>query len=109
MSTTRTRRLVTSLSVATLLLLPVSFATAQGQGDGNRPIEMTFTKWVTTSPLMEGYWGDNFANTFVGEVFQRQVSQRQADNCFLPGQTAAASSGSRRSTSSTTATVRSSP
>jgi len=84
MSTTRTRRLVTSLSVATLLLLPVSFATAQGQGDGNRPIEMTFTKWVTTSPLMEGYWGDNFANTFVGEVFQRQVSQRQADSCYLP-------------------------
>ena len=109
MCTTRTRRLVISVAGAILLLLPVSPAVADGHGDRNRPIEMTFTKWVTTFPLMDGYWGDDLANKFAGEIFQRQVSQRQADNCFLPGQTAAASSGSRRSTSSTTATVRSSP
>jgi hypothetical protein len=48
----------------------------------NRPIEMTFTKWITTFPLMEGYWGGDLANEFVGEVFQRQVSQRQADNSY---------------------------
>ena len=66
------------------MLLPVSLAMAAGHGDRNRPIEVTFTKWVTTFPLMEGYWGDDLANEFVGEVFQRQVSQRQADNCFLP-------------------------
>ena len=84
MSTTRTRRLVISLVGAILMLLPVSLATAQDQGDPNRPVEVAFTKWVTTSPLMEGYWGDDLANKFVGEVFQRQVSQRQADTCFLP-------------------------
>jgi hypothetical protein len=50
----------------------------------NRTIEVTFTKWVTTFPLMEGYWGDAVGNTFVGEILQRQVSQRQADNRFLP-------------------------
>jgi hypothetical protein len=58
----------------------------QGENDDrpNRPIDMTFTKWITTFPLMEGYWGGDLANEFVGEVFQRQVSQRQADNCYLP-------------------------
>jgi hypothetical protein len=84
MTTTRTRTLVTSLAVATMLLLPVSLATAQADGDRNRPVEMTFTKWISTFPLMEGYWGDDLANKFVGEILQRQVSQRQADNCFLP-------------------------
>ena len=84
MSTTRTRRRVTSLVGAIVMLLPVSLAMAQGNGDPNRPIEVTFTKWVTTFPLMEGFWGDGLANKFVGEVFQRQVSQRQADNCYLP-------------------------
>src|SRR4051812_43349362 len=84
MTTTRTRTLVTSLAVATMLLLPVSLATAQADGDRNGPIEMTFTKWISTFPLMEGYWGDDLANKFVGEIFQRQVSQRQADTCYLP-------------------------
>ena len=84
MSTTRTRRRVTSLVGAIVMLLPVSLAMAQGNGDRNRPIEVTFTKWVTTFPLMEGYWGDDLANKFVGEIFQRQVSQRQADTCYLP-------------------------
>src|ERR1044071_7041607 len=84
MSTTRTRRLVISLVGAMLMLLPASLATAQDQGDPNRPVDVAFTKWVTTSPLMEGYWGDDLANKLVGEVFPRQVSQRQADTCFLP-------------------------
>ena len=84
MSTTRTRRLVVSLVGAIVMLLPVSLAMAQGHGDRNRPIEVTFTKWVTAFPLMEGFWNDDLANRFVGEIFQRQVSQRQADNCYLP-------------------------
>jgi hypothetical protein len=84
MSTTRTRRCVTSLVGAIVMLLPVSLAMAQGNGDPNRPIEITYTKWITTYPLMEGFWGDDLGNKFVGEVFQRQVSQRQADNCYLP-------------------------
>jgi hypothetical protein len=68
MSTTRRR--VASLVGAIVMLLPVSLAMAQGRGDPNRPIDVTFTKWVTTFPLMEGYWGDDLANKFVGEVFQ---------------------------------------
>jgi hypothetical protein len=81
----------------------------QGENDDrrNRPIDMTFTKWITTFPLMEGYWGGDVANEFVGEVFQRQVSQRQADTCYCLRQIAAASFGSRRSMSSTTRTVHS--
>jgi len=66
------------------MLLLVSPAVAEGDHDQNRPIELTFTKWVTTFPLMKGYWGGDLANEFVGEIFQRQVSQLQANNCFLP-------------------------
>src|SRR5262245_57304513 len=84
MSTTRTRRRVASLVGAIVVLLPVSLAIAQEPGESNQPVEVTFTKWVTTFPLMAGYWGDDLVNEFVGEVFQRQVSQGQADNCFLP-------------------------
>jgi hypothetical protein len=74
MSTTRTRRRVTSLVGAIVMLLLVSLVMAEGHGDRNRPVEVTFTKWVTTFPLMEGYWGDDLANIYVGEVLQRQVS-----------------------------------
>ena len=74
MSTTRTHRRVTSLVGAVVMLLPVSLAMSEGHGDRNRPVEVTFTKWVTTFPLMEGYWGGDPANIYVGEVFQRQVS-----------------------------------
>jgi len=84
MSTTRTHRRVASLVAAMVMLLPVALLIAEEHGDRNRPVEITFTKWVTTFPLMKGYWGDDLANEFVGEVFQRQVSQLQADNCFLP-------------------------
>ena len=74
MSTNRTRRRVASLVGAIVMLLPVSLAMAQGRGDPNRPVEVTFTKWVTTYPLMEGFWGGDTANKYVGEVLQRQVS-----------------------------------
>jgi hypothetical protein len=84
MSTTRTRTRVASLVGAIVMLLAASLAIAQEPGDRNPPVEITFTKWVTTFPLMEGFWGDDLANKFVGEIFQRQVSQRQADNCYLP-------------------------
>ena len=74
MSTTRTRRRVTSLVGAIVMMLPVSLAMAESHGDRNRPVEVTFTKWVTTFPLMEGYWGGDPANIYVGEILQRQVS-----------------------------------
>ena len=57
MSTTRTRRRIASLVGAIVMLLPVSLAMAQGRGDPNHPIEVTFTKWITAYPLMEGFWG----------------------------------------------------
>ena len=37
-------------------------------------VNLTFTKWVTTSPLMEGFTGGDIPGKFVGEVLQRQVS-----------------------------------
>ena len=40
----------------------------------------TFAKWVTTFPLMEGYWGDDLTNKYVGEILQRQVSANPALN-----------------------------
>jgi len=48
------------------------------------PVEVTFTKWVSTSPLMEGFTGGDLPGNFVGEIFARQVSQRQAGECYLP-------------------------
>ena len=38
------------------------------------PVDITFTKWVTTFPRMEGFTGGDIPGDFVGEVFQRQVS-----------------------------------
>jgi hypothetical protein len=90
---------VTSLVIAVVLLLPVSpilagapdaqLAMTQGSrspfspvpaaeraGDRHRgPIEVTFTKWITTYPLMAGFTGGDVPGDFVGEVLQRQVSQ----------------------------------
>ena len=84
MATTRSRRRVASLIGALVILFPASLAIAQGRRDPHRPVDITFTKWVTTFPLMEGSWGDDPANRFLGEIFGRQVSQRQAGDCFLP-------------------------
>jgi hypothetical protein len=84
MRTMRVYRRVVSFAGAIALVFQISPAFAEGRGDDSRPVEVRFTKWVTTAPLMEGFWGGDLANKFVGEIFQRQVSQRQADNCFLP-------------------------
>ena len=62
------------------MLLPVSLAMAQGRGDPNHPIEVTFTKWISAYPLMEGFWGGDPANEYDGEVLQRQVSVSPALN-----------------------------
>jgi hypothetical protein len=61
-------------AIVVLLLLHVSPAIAGGQLDGNRPVELAFTKWITTYPLMEGVVEGDIAGAFVGEVLQRQVS-----------------------------------
>jgi len=84
MRTNRVHCRVACLVGAVALFIQISPATAEEHHDNNGPVAIAFTKWVTTFPLMEGFWGGDLANKFVGEVFQRQVSQRQADNCYLP-------------------------
>jgi hypothetical protein len=44
---------------------------------------LTFTKWVTTYPLMEGFWGGDPANKYVGEILERQVSVNPALNSII--------------------------
>jgi hypothetical protein len=83
MNISRTRRRVTSLVAGIVWLLPASAAVAH-PGDRNRPVDLTFTKWVTTFPAMAGYWNGDLGNAFVGEIIERKVSALQADNCFLP-------------------------
>ena len=73
MSTTRTR-CVTSLVGAIVMLLPVSLAMAQGNGNHNRPVEVTFTKWVTTGTFLAGIAGGDIDGRFVGEVLEGQTS-----------------------------------
>ena len=49
-------------------------ATEKADDKHHRRVEVTFTKWITTYPLMAGITGGDVAGDFVGEVFQRQVS-----------------------------------
>jgi hypothetical protein len=80
MSTVHTRSRVACLVVAMALLFHIAPVMAAGDDDPNRPVQTTFTKWVTTSPLMEGFWGGDLANRYVGEILQRQVSVNPALN-----------------------------
>jgi hypothetical protein len=68
---------------AMALLIPFAPVMAAGDDDPHRPVEVTFTKWVTTSPLMEGFWGGDLANKYVGEILQRQVSVNPALNTIV--------------------------
>lgn len=74
MTTIRLQSRVASVVGAIVLLLPMSPAIAQGHRDNNRPVEVTFTKWVPASPLMVGFTGGAAPGIFVGEILQRQVS-----------------------------------
>jgi hypothetical protein len=38
------------------------------------PVDISFTKWITTFPLMSGFTGGDVPGHFVGEILQRQVS-----------------------------------
>ena len=77
-----------SSAMALLLIAPVM---AERQHDRNRPVEVTFTKWVTGPVfvpdnfgitqgrgLMEGFTGGDIPGTFVGEVLQAQPSANPA-------------------------------
>lgn len=80
MSTVRTRSRVACVAGTMALLFQFAPVMAQGRDDPNRPVQTTFTKWVTTFPLMEGFWGGDPANKYVGEVLERQVSVNPAVN-----------------------------
>jgi hypothetical protein len=54
--------------------LPVPGTETRGNKH-RRPVEVTYTKWITTFPLMEGFTGGDVPGVFAGEVFQRQVSR----------------------------------
>lgn len=83
MSTVRTRGRVACVVGAMALLFQFAPVMAASPDDRNRPVEITFTKWVTTFPLMEGFWGGDVANTYVGEILQRQVSVNPALNGII--------------------------
>ena len=80
MRTVRTHTRVACFIGAMALLFHIAPVMAAGDDDPNRPVETTFAKWFTSSTLMEGYWGDNLANRFVGELLQRQASVNPALN-----------------------------
>ena len=73
MKTIRIHSRVALFVSAIMLVLPISPAIA-GAGDNNAPVNISFTKWVTTYPRMEGLTGGDVPGVFVGEVLQRQVS-----------------------------------
>ena len=82
MRTVRLHSLIACFAGAVALLVQISPVLASDQ-DNNRPVEVTFTKWVTTSPLMEGFTGGEVSGTFVGEVLQRQVSVNPGLNSIV--------------------------
>ncbi len=73
MRTNRLPTCVASLICASAMLLQISPAMA-GDDRNDRPIEVTFTKWVPTGMLLTGVTGGAAAGVFVGEVLETQHS-----------------------------------
>ena len=48
-------------------------AGAQAQASGTKPVEVTFTKWVTTFPALAGITGGDAPGTFAGTVVSRNA------------------------------------
>ena len=75
MRTSRIQSRVATFAGAIVLLLQVSPAMAGDQRDKNRPVEVTFTKWVLLNSVnMEGVTGGAVRGVFVGETLQSQMS-----------------------------------
>lgn len=85
MTTSRIHTHVAVFSCAIALLLQVSPALAQDQGDArnSRPVDITFTKWGAPPPavpptpffgLFEGFSDDGLVGSFVAEVLWRQAA-----------------------------------
>ena len=49
----------------------VAGVSAQTQASGRPPIEVTFTKWITAFPAMEGETGGDVPGTFAGTILRR--------------------------------------
>ena len=85
MRTVRLHSRVACFAGAVALLVQISPALASGQDHNNRPVEITFTKWVVPPPapppapqppfaLLAGVTGGDIVGTFVGEVLWGQTS-----------------------------------
>ena len=85
MRTISVRTRVASFVVVVALLTQVLAALAADQDHDNRPVEVTFTKWVVPPPapppapqppfaLLAGVTGGDIVGTFVGEVLWGQTS-----------------------------------
>jgi hypothetical protein len=69
---------------AVALLIQISPALATDKDHNNRPVDITFTKWIVTAPpppapqppfgLLEGFADGGPVGSFVGEVLWRQPS-----------------------------------
>ena len=79
MRTSRIQSRVAMFAGAIVLLLQVSPAMAGDQRDRNRPVAVTFTKWVLANSLnMKGVTGGAVPGVFVGETLQAQISLNPA-------------------------------
>lgn len=84
MSTIGLHTRVALLVGAVALLVQIAPAQATGRGDNNRPVNVTFTKWLAAAPpapapqppfgVFEGFSGDLPVGSYVGEVLWRQAS-----------------------------------
>jgi hypothetical protein len=80
MTTVRIRTRVACVVGAMALLFPFAPTLAARGDDHNRPVEFTFAKWFVSATAMEGYWGGNLDNKYVGELLQRQATVNPAVN-----------------------------
>ena len=75
MKTTGIHTRVAWLAGAVALLIQISPAMATDNDDHNRPVEVTFTKWVLLNSVnMQGVTGGAVPGVFVGETLQSQMS-----------------------------------
>ena len=82
MTTARVRTRVACVVGAMALLFPFAPGLS-ARDDHNRPVEFTFAKWFVSSTAMEGYWGGNQDNNYVGELLQRQATVNPALNAVV--------------------------
>ena len=58
-----------TMFTAALMLLPL-LVTSPARASGNHQVEITFTKWITSFPSMEGFTGGEVPGAFEGTLFQ---------------------------------------